>query len=277
MSYKKILLIVISLVLIINAFLGIIVVLFGELDGIGGDVLLTTLSVGYYTIVGLCAGALIDRKVYKYFAYTVFCIAGVGLLFALIAIWSNVSIEFNWFSKTLISFINISLALGYISLLLIIRCKKDIVKILQYITIFFVTICALIIETAIWDLIGDDYDDFVAKTFLILLILTILLTLLIPILNKFLDSDEKSSNEINPQHFQVRELEKGIYEHYKGKRYELLGEAIDSETLQEMVIYKAQYNSEEFGENATWVRPKKMFFEEIEVEGVKIPRFKKIK
>ena len=66
----------------------------------------------------------------------------------------------------------------------------------------------------------------------------------------------------------------GKYEHYKGGQYEVIGIARDSETLEEVVIYKALYNSKEFGENALWVRPKQMFLEFVNVDGSKVPRFK---
>jgi len=68
----------------------------------------------------------------------------------------------------------------------------------------------------------------------------------------------------------------GTYRHYKGKEYEVIGIARHSETLEELVIYKALYKSDEFGENALWVRPKKMFFENVIVNGKKVPRFERI-
>lgn len=68
---------------------------------------------------------------------------------------------------------------------------------------------------------------------------------------------------------------KGKYRHYKGKLYEVIGTARDSETLQEMVVYKALYDSE-FGKHALWVRPKKMFLETVEWEGKTVPRFEKV-
>ncbi len=67
---------------------------------------------------------------------------------------------------------------------------------------------------------------------------------------------------------------KGIYKHYKGKKYEVLGVARHSETLEEMVVYKALYESHDFGKNALWVRPKKMFAEIVKVDGKAMPRFK---
>lgn len=69
-------------------------------------------------------------------------------------------------------------------------------------------------------------------------------------------------------------IKPGIYMHYKGNLYEVIGLAHHSETLAELVVYRALYNSPEFGENALWVRPAEMFLEEIEIEGEKIPRFK---
>jgi len=66
----------------------------------------------------------------------------------------------------------------------------------------------------------------------------------------------------------------GKYQHYKGKFYEVIGVARHSETLEEMVVYRALYNSKEFGKNALWVRPKKMFLEKIMVDGKKMPRFR---
>ena len=61
------------------------------------------------------------------------------------------------------------------------------------------------------------------------------------------------------------------YRHYKGKEYEVIGIAKHSETLEETVVYQALY-----GERGLWVRPMKMFFEEVEVDGKKMPRFEYI-
>ncbi|NVP17961.1 DUF1653 domain-containing protein [Candidatus Gracilibacteria bacterium] len=65
----------------------------------------------------------------------------------------------------------------------------------------------------------------------------------------------------------------GIYKHYKGNLYEVLYIAKHTETLEELVVYKALYNSAEFGNNAIWIRPKDMFQENVEINGVVSPRF----
>ena len=60
----------------------------------------------------------------------------------------------------------------------------------------------------------------------------------------------------------------GKYRHHKGKEYEVVGVAKHSETLEDMIVYRALY-----GEYELWVRPLKMFIEEVEVNGKKMLRF----
>jgi len=59
------------------------------------------------------------------------------------------------------------------------------------------------------------------------------------------------------------------YKHYKGNIYKFLAEARHSETQEEMIVYEAMY-----GEHQIWVRPKQMFFEQVELpNGQKVRRF----
>jgi hypothetical protein len=60
-------------------------------------------------------------------------------------------------------------------------------------------------------------------------------------------------------------LKPGLYKHFKGGIYEVLGLARHSETLEELVLY--QHDGE------FWVRPKEMFFETIQRDGVIKKRF----
>ena len=68
----------------------------------------------------------------------------------------------------------------------------------------------------------------------------------------------------------------GIYQHYKGWLYEVIGAGKHTETLEDFIVYKALYTHPEFGEEALWIRPKSLFFSEIEFQGRLIPRFFKI-
>ena len=65
-------------------------------------------------------------------------------------------------------------------------------------------------------------------------------------------------------------MEFGIYEHFKGKKYRVIGVAKHSETLEDMVVYEPLYESI----SKLWVRPLIMFLEEVEVDGKRVSRFK---
>jgi hypothetical protein len=69
-------------------------------------------------------------------------------------------------------------------------------------------------------------------------------------------------------------IKPGKYHHFKGKDYEIIGVGHHSETLEELVIYRALYDSAEFGKNALWARPIESFIDPVEKNGKKIPRFK---
>lgn len=60
----------------------------------------------------------------------------------------------------------------------------------------------------------------------------------------------------------------GLYRHFKGGLYRVEGVARHSETLEEMVVYRALY-----GEGGLWVRPAAMWNETVTHEGVLQPRF----
>lgn len=64
------------------------------------------------------------------------------------------------------------------------------------------------------------------------------------------------------------EIKPGRYKHFKGNEYEVIGLAKDSETLEDLVVYKALY-----GDYGLWVRPLKMWNELVEKEGKKYKRF----
>ena len=66
----------------------------------------------------------------------------------------------------------------------------------------------------------------------------------------------------------MQEIKLGKYRHFKGMEYEVIGLAQHSETLEEMVVYRALY-----GEGGLWVRPASMWNETVEREGKRFPRF----
>lgn len=63
----------------------------------------------------------------------------------------------------------------------------------------------------------------------------------------------------------------GRYRHYKGMEYDVVGTVRHSETLEPLTLYRALY-----GEQGLWVRPAAMFNEDVVIDGIKQPRFRRI-
>ena len=66
-------------------------------------------------------------------------------------------------------------------------------------------------------------------------------------------------------------LQLGLYRHFKGNLYKVIGIATHSETLEEMVVYVPQY-----GEGKMWVRPLDNFLSKKIVDGEEVQRFEYI-
>lgn len=66
-------------------------------------------------------------------------------------------------------------------------------------------------------------------------------------------------------------IQLGKYRHFKGKEYEAIALAKHSETLEDMVVYRALY-----GDYGIWVRPASMWQEEVIEDGKVFRRFEKI-
>lgn len=74
--------------------------------------------------------------------------------------------------------------------------------------------------------------------------------------------------------FAPPQIENGIYQHYKGNYYEVLGVGCHTETREYFVVYRPLYKKQ--ASPNIWIRPYQMFIETIEKDGQTIPRFKKV-
>ena len=71
-------------------------------------------------------------------------------------------------------------------------------------------------------------------------------------------------DDLNP----LPALTAGLYRHYKGGEYEVLGVVRHSETLEPLVLYRPLHN-----DSGLWVRPYTMFTEQVAINGHNRPRF----
>ena len=67
-------------------------------------------------------------------------------------------------------------------------------------------------------------------------------------------------------------IEPGVYRHFKGQEYEVIGTARHSETEEEHVIYRPLY-----GDGGLWVRPGTMWEERVQRDGYDGPRFTRVR
>jgi hypothetical protein len=66
-------------------------------------------------------------------------------------------------------------------------------------------------------------------------------------------------------------IQPGRYRHYKGRDYEVIGEARHSETEEPFVVYRALY-----GDGGLWIRPRAMFLDTVTIDGRAQPRFRRL-
>lgn len=69
----------------------------------------------------------------------------------------------------------------------------------------------------------------------------------------------------------MQEIQPGLWRHFKGNLYRVIGVALHSETGEEMVVYQALY-----GQKGLWVRPAAMWLETVEREHYTGPRFTRV-
>ncbi len=69
----------------------------------------------------------------------------------------------------------------------------------------------------------------------------------------------------------MEKIKLGKYRHYKGNEYKVIAIAHHSETLEDMVVYKALY-----GDMDVWVRPASMWNDTIIKDGKSLKRFEYI-
>lgn len=103
-------------------------------------------------------------------------------------------------------------------------------------------------------------------------------------MNAYQEITNQLTKELEKESARVRAATKavlpGVYKHYKGDFYKVSGLGTYEETLETVVIYNPIHHDDgiNFNEDSskTWVRPISSWVEEVEVNGVKVPRFKYI-
>lgn len=105
--------------------------------------LLTTLTVGVYSLTGLCSSVLYGRKKYITFAFLGIIVSVLGFLMTVGTIWKIV--DFNGVWKSVEIFIILAFSIAHSSLLLLARSDKNLINSCITATIGFIIAVALIL------------------------------------------------------------------------------------------------------------------------------------
>jgi hypothetical protein len=71
----------------------------------------------------------------------------------------------------------------------------------------------------------------------------------------------------------MEEIKPGLYRHFKGGAFRVLGVGKHSETLEELVFYRHLYHHDGDAAHGFWARPVAMFLERVKRDGYDGPRF----
>ena len=187
-SFKKSFLFALIISLSVSALVAIYIFLSGNFEDAEIRILLTTLAIGGYSLMGLCSSALYEKKKYIIFTNFGIIVSIVGFLITVCSIWElwdylNLMPSYTdsiW--QLVISLIILSISVSHASLLLIGTQEKKILKIILYATLLFITVVASMLINTVYN---DVYlNDFYYRLLGVFAVLDVLGTIILPILRK---------------------------------------------------------------------------------------------
>jgi hypothetical protein len=187
-NFKKTFLITMIISLSISALIGIFVFLFGEFGETEAKILLTTLSIGGFSLTGLCCSVLYEKKKYIGFSFLGMALSILGFLTSILVIWEFVNIFEGWFNitgwgKLTLALIILAFSSAHSCLLLLINPEKSPVKYALFATLLFIGIVTLMLVLLIFEIINNP-GEFYFRLLGVFAILNVLGTIVTPILNK---------------------------------------------------------------------------------------------
>jgi hypothetical protein len=186
LDFKKYFLRTLVIALSVSALIGIFIFLIGDFGETEIRLLLTTLTIGGYSLTGLCSATNQKQPNLKSFSLLGMLISVIGFAVTIGAIWEI--IDFNDIWKTMVVFIILSVAIAHISLLLLITPKTANVRYSLIGTIVFVSIVALMLIKS--TMTEFEESEFYFRLLGVFSILDILGTIATPIINRITEKKE---------------------------------------------------------------------------------------
>lgn len=179
---RKLFLILLISSLSFSALIAIFVFLFGDLGELEMRLLFTTLTIGGYSLTGLCSSVLKDKKKFTAVASIGIIISVLGFFITACAIWDFIPFSDVW--KVILIFMILSFSIAHGSLILLIYPDKKVVNIAVAATIAFITTVASMLTYII--LMEFVYiDEYFFRLLGVFAVLDVLGTIVTPILKRF--------------------------------------------------------------------------------------------
>ena len=164
----------------VSALIGIFIFMMGDFGDTEVRILLTTLTIGGFSLTGLCSASIHHRIPLKYFSIIGLIVSAIGFFLSVGIVWELIDIENVW--KLWIIFIILSVAIAHSSLLLQIIPKTDTIKYSLIATLFSIALVALMLIKS--TLSEFDESEFYFRLLGVFTILDAFGTTATPILNK---------------------------------------------------------------------------------------------
>ena len=196
-NFKKVFLITLVISLSISAILGVIIFLVGNFGEIQVRTLLTTLTIGGFSLTGLCCATLLGKGRFSKFASLGMIFSIWGFLFTTSLIWGIISWSFFdnlW--KVMIITIILAFSTAHASLLLLIKSDKTIVNVSLTTTLLFIFLVALELITLTF-IEFRNIDGLWWRILGVFAILDVLGTVITPILSKVTSMHNQENIQVN--------------------------------------------------------------------------------
>ncbi len=185
-DFKKYFLKTLIIALSVSALIGILIFLVGDFGETEVRLLLTTLTIGGFSLTGLCSAIIQNRSGLKAFSITGMLISIIGFLITICTIWVLFELDDIW--KAVLISIILSTAIAHASLLLQIRYNTDNIKYSLIGTIVFIAFVALMLIKS--TLTEFDESEFYFRLLGVFSILDVLGTIVTLILNRLAERQE---------------------------------------------------------------------------------------
>ncbi|MCK5149769.1 hypothetical protein KAJ87_02495 [Candidatus Pacearchaeota archaeon] len=166
----------------ISALIGIFIFIFWEFGEVQRKILFTTLSLGGFSMLGLCAAIWYDKQKFLLLSYSGMISSVLGFLYSFLLIWEIIDTLSFYEAKPFFILVILSITLAYSCLILLAHKEKSPLNFILWLTIIYAfVISSMLIGLIIWEW---DVEELFFRVLGVFILLVVLGTISTPFLNK---------------------------------------------------------------------------------------------